>query len=45
LRGDRKVGRWAAENGAQGVVFPETPDPFFNINTPDDLRAAQGRLA
>ena len=30
--------KWAVAN------FDDGPDPFFNINTPDDLTAAQGRL-
>jgi molybdopterin-guanine dinucleotide biosynthesis protein A len=42
--GERKVGRWALENGAQLVAFHNTPDPFFNVNTPDDLQRAEERL-
>lgn len=44
-RGERKAGRWADENGAKPVAFGTRPDPFFNINTPDDLRAAEARLS
>lgn len=45
LRGERKVGRWAMEYGAQSVRFEQTPDPFFNINTPEDLEHASLRTA
>jgi molybdopterin-guanine dinucleotide biosynthesis protein A len=44
--GERKLGLWADTNGARVVPFPATPfDPFFNINTPDDLTRAQALLA
>ncbi|WP_127104820.1 molybdenum cofactor guanylyltransferase MobA [Pararhodobacter zhoushanensis] len=43
-RGENKVGRFAAEHGAVAVPFDALPDPFFNINTPDDLRAAEALL-
>lgn len=41
--GMRRVGAFAADQGAARVVFPVTGacDPFFNINTPDDLALAQ----
>ena len=41
--GLRKVGLWADQEGAQSVAFPSAPfDPFFNVNTAEDLaRAAQ----
>lgn len=36
--GERKVGRWMDEIGAQSVEFDARDgDPFFNINTPEDL--------
>lgn len=35
--GERRLGRWAAAQGAATVRFDETPDPFVNVNTPDDL--------
>lgn len=44
-RGERKVGRWAHENGAVTARFDQGPDPFFNVNTPDDLAAAEARMA
>lgn len=43
--GERRVGRFAAEYGARAVAFEAPQDPFFNINTPEDLEAAQARLA
>lgn len=44
-QGERRVGRWAATQGAQAVVFDDQPDPFFNVNTPEDLRRAEARLS
>ncbi len=42
--GERRVGRWAEAQGAAVVAFAcDGADPFFNINTPDDLAEA-GRL-
>ena len=45
--GLRKVDRWTARYRCADVDFPVAPedDPFFNINTPDDLAAAEARLA
>lgn len=43
--GLRKVVLWAARHGAADAVFPGTPfDPFFNVNTPDDLARAEGMM-
>lgn len=43
--GERKVGRWTARHGVATVSWPDTPvDPFFNVNTPEDLMEAE-RLA
>ena len=40
--GTRKVSDWAMAQGAELVVFEAgEADPFFNVNTPDDLRAAR----
>ncbi|MEM9571316.1 MAG: molybdenum cofactor guanylyltransferase [Pseudomonadota bacterium] len=38
--GMRKAFKWSAACGAADCVFPEQPgpDPFFNINTQDDLQ-------
>lgn len=43
--GERRVGRVAAEFGARAVKFDGAEDPFFNVNTPEDLDEAQNRLA
>ena len=32
------------EQGAAAVVWDTTPDPFFNINTADDLEIARSLL-
>ena len=42
--GLRKVGLFASAHGARAVEFPvppEGPDPFLNLNTPEDLAAAR----
>lgn len=40
-RGERKVRMWAMDHGAQQVVFDYAGvDPFFNINTPEELKQA-----
>lgn len=41
-RSERKVRLWAEQHGATAVVFQHGgADPFFNVNTPMDLRQAQ----
>ncbi|MDB6453022.1 molybdenum cofactor guanylyltransferase MobA [Falsirhodobacter sp. 20TX0035] len=41
-RGERAVGRWAMRHDARLVEFPvEDHDPFFNVNTPEDLETAR----
>lgn len=43
--GERRIGRWAQAQGAAVVVFPAAvPDPFLNLNTPDDLARAEAAL-
>jgi len=43
--GVRKVVQWTDTHGAATATFPIEPfDPFFNINTPDDLAHAEGLL-
>ncbi len=38
----RKVEAWTARHGLAVADWPDQPvDPFFNINTPDDVRRAQ----
>jgi molybdopterin-guanine dinucleotide biosynthesis protein A len=44
--GERKLGLWADRQGARIAAFPAVAvDPFFNINTPDDLQRAEALLA
>lgn len=44
--GVRKIDRWTARHGCVAVDWPDQPrDPFFNINTPADLAAAQAMIA
>lgn len=46
LAGERKVTAWTDRKGAGIALFPATPiDPFFNINTPDDLARAEAACA
>ncbi len=41
-KGERKVSRWQERHPLRRVSWDATPhDPFFNINTPDDLHAAE----
>ncbi|MFP4273401.1 MAG: molybdenum cofactor guanylyltransferase MobA [Paracoccaceae bacterium] len=43
--GKARVGQWAEERAAAEAVFPaEEPDPFFNLNTPEDLAQARRLL-
>ena len=39
--GLRKVVQWTDAHGAATAMFPSPPDPFFNVNTPEDLARAQ----
>ena len=40
--GERKIDRWTLRHGVREVAFDDTPvDPFFNINTQEDLAAAE----
>lgn len=41
LAGDRKVGLWQAHMGAAKARFDEAPDAFMNVNTLDELAAAE----
>ena len=37
-----RVKDWANRSSAQSVIWPVEPyDPFFNVNTPEDLRVAE----
>ncbi|MGB1234767.1 MAG: molybdenum cofactor guanylyltransferase MobA [Planktomarina sp.] len=43
--GTRKILRWAEKHGmAQAMFSSDDVDPFFNINTPEDLAKAQGMV-
>ena len=42
---DLRVKSFGASLLMRAVAFEETPDPFFNINTPADLAKAQARAA
>jgi molybdopterin-guanine dinucleotide biosynthesis protein A len=43
--GLRKVVQWTDRHGAATALFPVGAyDPFFNVNTPEDLRAAEAML-
>lgn len=43
--GLRKVVLWTDRHGAASAQFAATPfDPFFNVNTPEDLVRAEGML-
>lgn len=44
--GLRRAQDWAAQCGAAAVTWPAEPfDPFFNINTPEDLSEAERIVA
>ncbi|PXW79555.1 molybdenum cofactor guanylyltransferase [Ruegeria sp. P4] len=43
--GLRKVVLWTDQHGGREALFEAEPfDPFFNVNTPDDLARAEGLL-
>lgn len=42
--GLRKVVIWTEKHGGREAVFEDANDPFFNVNTPEDLRRAQDML-
>ncbi|PHP27802.1 molybdenum cofactor guanylyltransferase MobA [Limimaricola cinnabarinus] len=42
--GARRIGDWAQRHGAARAAFAEgTPDPFANLNTPEDFARAEAR--
>ena len=44
--GLRKVVLWTDQHGGREALFPVTSfDPFFNVNTPEDLAIAEGLLS
>jgi molybdopterin-guanine dinucleotide biosynthesis protein A len=50
MTGERKVSEWVRQHQATEVMFPpleiggRTIDPFFNVNRPDELDAAEAFL-
>ncbi|MEL7258085.1 MAG: NTP transferase domain-containing protein, partial [Pseudomonadota bacterium] len=42
--GLRKVVLWTEKHGGREAVFSDDGDPFFNVNTPEDLAQAQVML-
>ena len=43
--GLRKIVQWTEMHGARQAAFSSTPfDPFFNVNTPQDLETASALL-
>lgn len=43
--GLKKIVLWTDRHGGREALFPASPfDPFFNINTPEDLEKAQALL-
>lgn len=44
-RGERKILAFAERHGYREVTFTDEPDPFFNVNTPDDLARALAQAA
>ncbi|MFK7940483.1 MAG: molybdenum cofactor guanylyltransferase MobA [Roseovarius sp.] len=42
--GLRKVVIWTAKHDGREAVFDDVTDPFFNVNTPEDLAQAQHML-
>lgn len=41
--GLRKVVQWTDAHGGQSALFEGAGDPFFNVNTPEELAIAQAR--
>ena len=42
--GVRKVVLWTDRHGGREALFDEPGDPFFNVNTPEDLATAEAML-
>ena len=42
--GLRKVVMWTETHSGREAMFDDTSDPFFNVNTPEDLARAQSML-
>ncbi len=39
--GVRKIDRWTEQHHTESQTWQQTPDPFFNINRPEDLEQAE----
>ena len=39
-KGVRKIDRWTEQHHTESQAWQQTPDPFFNINNPEDLEQA-----
>lgn len=44
-RGERKIDRWYAEHRCTRVSFADHPRAFLNVNTPEEIAAAERELA
>ncbi|MDT8326760.1 MAG: molybdenum cofactor guanylyltransferase MobA [Roseovarius sp.] len=44
IGGLRKVVIWTDKHAGREALFDEAGDPFFNVNTPEDLEQARDRL-
>jgi molybdopterin-guanine dinucleotide biosynthesis protein A len=42
--GLRKVVMWTDQHGARTALFDDPGEPFFNVNTPNDLDRARAML-
>lgn len=42
--GERRIGDWALAQGAVSVAFDGDPDPFLNLNRPEDTALAERLL-
>ena len=44
-KGERKILSWIEKYSPAQIEWIDGPDPFFNINTPEDLAQAKKRLS
>ncbi len=42
--GERKIDRWFEQHNMKLVDFSDSPETFYNINTPEDLQQATNKL-
>ena len=42
--GERKIDRWFAQHRCVTADFSDRPETFLNVNTPEDVSAAEARL-